>query len=221
VSVASALACGSTEAQPTPEPEGCVATSDCGDHQRCQASVCVERIPLPGISAGANACSVISCPDTEPGCCSAATASATGNRHQSYSSQPQMVRNVGSQGGEVRADFRFDAPNQQGWVTFQLGDELDLGKLELTARHTGVADRFLSVNTNQLDSGGCAFAFELQSRTAPEGESFGEVELDDNEFCYDAGQPGRASELAFAIFSDGPGPASLVISNITLTLTTE
>jgi hypothetical protein len=121
----------------------------------------------------------------------------------------------------VRASFSFDAPDQQGWVTFQLDGEHDLSELEFTGRHAGVADRFLSVNTNRLDDGGCAFGFELDPLPRRPGSEppfplGNDVSFSSANFCYGNGVPGRASELAFAIFSTQPGDASLVISNITL-----
>jgi hypothetical protein len=220
--LAGALACGGTEAEPPPDPLGCATSADCGEQQFCQANVCVQRISLTSISAGRDACSVMSCPDSDPDCCSGAAASATGNEHQDFTSQLHMLEYVGSTGGEVRAEFRFDASNQQGWVSFALGAELDLSKLEITGVRSGVSGRVLSVNTRQLDTVGCAFAFELDDANGSEGsaepvQDVAEVELTDGEFCYGDGRPGRARELAFAIFSTEPGVASLVISNITLT----
>jgi hypothetical protein len=200
----------------------CTSNADCADAQVCQSAACVSMKPIESRIVDAQACTIVSCPESESACCSAAAASATGNQNQSYSSQLQMLWNVGFNSGEVRADFRFDAPNQQGWLTFQLGAELDLDRLAFTGWHDGVSDHFLSVDTKQRDGGGCAFAFEPERRPAPDGSSIpfvlhGNVDLDDDSFCYGGGQPGRASELAFAIFSTEPGPATLVISNIKLT----
>ncbi len=183
--------------------------------------MCVERISITSRSAGGSACSVMSCPDGASDCCNSAVASATGNRWQQYGSRLHMLEDAGSRDGEVRADFNFDAPDQQGWVTFELDGEHDLSQLEFTGRHEGVADRFLSVNTNRFDTGGCAFAFDLQLQSRPPGSNppfvFGtDVSFSDGSFCYGDGIPGRASELAFAIFSTQPGSASLIISNITL-----
>jgi hypothetical protein len=225
------LACGGTEPErqpalepppaPAPAPAACVTNDDCGEEQVCQISACVERSSLTSISIGADACVVVSCPDSDPSCCSGALASATGNQRQSYSLQLHMLQHVETVAGEVRADFLFDAPNQQGWLTFQLGEELDLSRLQVTGRRFGHSDHFLSVNTNRADAGGgCAFAFELvepvDDGTAIVPEFMGEVALGDKDFCYGDGRPGRASELAFAIFSTEPGPASLIFSNITL-----
>jgi hypothetical protein len=167
--------------------------------------------PVP---AGELACSVVSCPFGTDICCSSVSASATGNDDQAYAPRVQLVDRARSSFGEVRAEFMFDAPNQQGWVTFELGDELDLSRLAFIGRHEGVADRFLAVNTNRLDDGGCAFSFDLD----PRGPfAFGnDVQFNNDAFCYGNGRPGRASELAFAIFSTRPGPAALVISNLAL-----
>jgi hypothetical protein len=221
VLVSGVLACGGTEAELTPAPAGCGTNDECAEQQVCQASVCVQGSSVSSRSAGDDACAVVSCPESNPACCSGAVATATGNGRQSYSPQLHMLQHVGSEGGAVRADFMFDAPNQQGWVTFELGGELELSRLELTAFHDGVADRYLSLNTNQLDRGGCAFAFELAGRSAPEGSpsplEFAQVKLNDDDNCYGGGHPGRASELAFAIFSLEPGPASLSISSLQLT----
>jgi hypothetical protein len=206
------------------EPAVCASNADCADTQFCQSAACVLRIPIESRLVDSQACTIVSCPESDSACCNTAAASATGNQNQAYSSQLQMLRETGFNAGEVHANFRFDAPNQQGWLTFQLGAELNLAKLEFTGWHDGVSDRFLSVNTKQLDGGGCAFAFELAPRATPAGSSipfvwYSDVDLDDDSFCYDGGRPGRASALAFAIFSLQPGPASLAISNITLTAT--
>jgi hypothetical protein len=210
------------EAGEAGEPTPCASNADCADNQVCQSAACVLSIPRDSRILDSRACSVMSCPASDLGCCSTAIVSATGNQNQAYSSQLQMLRDIGFDAGEVRAAFRFDAPNQQGWLTFQLGAELDLSRLEFTGWHDGVSDRFLSLITQQLDGGGCAFAFELEPRPAPPGSQIpfifqGNVESRDDSFCYDGGRPGRASELAFAIFSTQPGPATLAISNITLT----
>jgi Cys-rich repeat protein len=232
--VAGILACGGTEPPPepilAPEPEsmpmsmpmsmGCATNAECGEGQVCQASVCVERSSLSSVAIGADACVVVSCPDADPSCCSGALATATGNQRQSYSSQVHMLQEVEATAGEVRAEFRFDAPNQQGWLTFQFGEELGLSRLQVTGRRAGVSDRFLSVNTSRGDAGGCAFAFEPFEGDA-EGSALpreftADVELGDGAFCYGGGLTGRASELAFAIFSTEAGFASLVLSKITL-----
>jgi hypothetical protein len=221
-----ALGCGSgssaEEAEEAGEPTVCASNADCADTQVCQSAACVLRIPVESRSVDSQACSIVSCPESGAACCTAAAASATGNQNQAYSSQLQMLRETRFNAGEVRADFRFDGPNQQGWLTFELGAELDLARLEFTGWRDGVSDRFLSVDTKQLDGGGCAFAFELERRPAPPGSGipfvfYSDVDLGDGSFCYDGGLPGRASELAFAIFSTQPGPASFAISNITLT----
>jgi hypothetical protein len=226
VLLAGALGCGSgssaDEADDADEPAGCASNADCADTQVCQSAACVLDVPVESRLADSQACTIVSCPESDSTCCSTAAASATGNQSQAYSSQLQMLREIRFDAGEIRADFRFDAPNQQGWLTFQLGAELDLAKLEFTGWRDGVSDRFLSVNTKQLDGGGCAFAFELERRPAPAGSIapfvlYSDVDLSDRSFCYDGGRPGRASELAFAIFSTEPGPASLAITNITLT----
>jgi hypothetical protein len=223
--LAAGLACGSAASEGDGAPEeptpGCAEDAECSAGQVCQNAVCVQRISLSSRNAGPRACSVLSCPGGAGGCCSAAEASATGNQRQEFEPRLQLLDDADSSLGEVRAEFSFDAPDQQGWVTFQLDGEHDLSQLEFTGRHEGVADRFLSVNTNRLDDGGCAFAFDLQPVQQPPGSDppflFGsQVLFEDDDFCYGNGVPGRASELAFAIFSNSPGRASLIISNITL-----
>jgi hypothetical protein len=229
--LAAIFACGGTEPgleptvalppepEPPPAPVGCVTSAACGEGQVCQSSVCVDRSSLSSLSIGVDACVVVSCPDPDRNCCSGALASATGNQHQSYSSQLHMLQHVETGDGEVLAEFRFDAPNQQGWLTFQLGEELSLSSLQVTGRRDGVSDRFLSVNTSWGDADGCAFALSLgepdaEGAVPPEFQA--EVELGHDEFCYGGGLPGRARELAFAIFSTEAGIASLVLSKITL-----
>lgn len=225
LSLLAALACGSeaTEGDP-PEvaaPE-CVSNADCTSEQACLSSTCVQRISITSRDSGPWACSVLSCPDGAADCCSAAAASATGNIRQEYSSRLQLLESTNSSSGEVWAKFTFDAPDQQGWLTFQLDGEHDLSQLEFTGRREGVADRFLSVNTNRTDDGGgCAFGFDLQFQPQPPGSDppfrlGSDVFFGPSGFCYGNGIPGRASELAFAIFSTGPGEASLIISNIKL-----
>jgi len=217
VGLVSALACGGDAGLEGAEAAlGCGGASSCGSTP-CEGSACVvPRDPAP-IPAGELACSVVSCPPGTDICCSSVTASATGNDDQAYDRRVQLVESARSRFGEVRAEFMFDAPNQQGWITFELGAELDLSRLAFIGRHEGVADRFLAVNTNRLDDdeeGGCAFSFDLD----PRGPfAFGnDIFFNDDEFCYGPGRPGRASELAFAIFSTRPGAAALVISNLAL-----
>jgi hypothetical protein len=220
----SAAACGNATGDENvdTEPAGCTADEECSVGQVCEAAVCVDRLVVITRPAGPLACSVLSCPSGDGECCSAAAASATGNRRQDYESYLHMVRAADSVDGQVRADFRFDAPNQQGWLTFELAQEMDIRRLQFFGWHEGVADRFLSVNTNQADGGGCAFAFDLEWRPNPNPESEGgpqfvlgrDMQLDSDAFCYGGGEPGRATELAFAVFSTQPGPASLIISNI-------
>jgi hypothetical protein len=224
--LAGAFACGSVaseepEATPDPSVGQCLVDADCSGEQACRDAVCVQRVSITSRDSGRWACSVMSCPDGAENCCSAAAASATGNRRQEYVARLQLLDTTSSTLGEVRANFTFDAPDQQGWLTFQLDAEHDLAQIEFTGRHEGVADRFLSVNTNRFDAGGCAFGFDLQFLPRPPGSVppwvFGsDVSFSDADFCYGNGEPGRASELAFAIFSTGPGDASLIISNITL-----
>jgi hypothetical protein len=218
------LACGSAASEGEGAPEStaeCVSDAECAVEQTCQNAVCVQRISTTSRNAGPWACSVLSCPGGADNCCSAAEASATGNQRQEFEPRLQLLRSADSDVGEVRAEFTFSAPDQQGWVTFQLDGEHDLSQLEFTGRHEGVADRFLSVNTNRLGDGGCAFAFDLQFLPQPPGSEppfllGSQVSFNNGEFCYGNGVPGRASELAFAIFSTEPGLASLTISNITL-----
>lgn len=226
LSLAASLACGSAASEEDGDAAGpwgpeCASDAECTERQSCQNAVCVQRISNSSRDAGPWACSVLSCPGDVEGCCSAAAASATGNQRQRFAPRLQLLESADSSVGEVRATFTFDAPDQQGWVTFRLDGEHDLSQLEFTGRREGVADRFLSVNTNRLDSGGCAFAFDLQFLPQPPGADprfalGSEVSFSDADFCYGNGVPGRASELAFAIFSNGPGEASLIISNVTL-----
>jgi len=219
-----ALACGSAAAGGEAEEEAaaeCNSDADCVASQACQDAVCVQRVSVTSRDAGRDACSVMSCPAGAGACCSAASASATGNQRQEYTPRLQLLDFARSSVGEVRAKFTFDAPDQQGWVTFQLDGEHDLSELQFTGRHEGVADRFLSVNTNRFDSGGCAYGFELDPMPQPPGSDppfllGNEVSFSNANFCYGNGVPGRASELAFAIFSTQPGDAWLIISNITL-----
>lgn len=150
----------------------------------------------------------------------AAAASATGNESEGYASRNQMVVSASSDRNSVRATFSFDAADQQGWLIFQFGSELDLARLDVTGVHFGVADRFLTVNTNRSSEDGCSFGFELEPRPSPTGQGPGvlgnDVVFNSDNFCYGNGRPGRASELAFAIFAMHPGEATLVISNVTL-----
>ncbi len=132
-----------------------------------------------------------------------------------------MLREVNSTDGEVQAQFSFEKRDQQGWVTFELGQEMDIASLEFTGQHQGVADRYLTLNTKLSADSGCAYAFEPQPRQAPPGSGtrfvlMSEIDLDDDSFCYGGARPGRAAELAFAIFAIQPGPATLTISNVTL-----
>jgi hypothetical protein len=222
VLLAGALACGGTEVEPAPEPAGCVANADCGEGQICEAGSCMQSIPPTTISAGAEACSVVSCPGIAAECCSSAAASATGNQRDDHTTLLHMLQSVDSTDGTVRADYRFDAANQQGWIIFELGAELSLREIEIIGRHDGVSDRFLSVNVNQSDGGGCAFAFEFDpwppnAATAFTTERGARIGLEDADHCYRNGRPGLADELAFAIFSNDAGTASLMISRITLT----
>jgi hypothetical protein len=171
------------------------------------------------MSAGMSACNVVRCPPSEPGCCVAATATATGNESQGYASRNQMVSGAGSP-RDVRATFSFDAAGQQGWLSFDLGSELDLDRLDFTGFHDGAADRFLTVNTNLDSDSGCAFGFDLEPRPsasgAPSGLGDASISFANDNFCYGGASPGRARQVAFAIFSLRAGEATLSISNITL-----
>jgi hypothetical protein len=220
--LAGALGCGSSAAEADLDAS-CTTTAQCErDHQVCQNGACVERISLTSREAGDLACSVVTCP-RGTSCCSAAIASATSNANDEYVSRLHMLREVIASDGELRAEFSFEKRDQQGWVTFELGEEMDIASLEFTGLHQGVADRYLTVNTNLLDNTGCSYAFELQPRPAPPGSGTpfvfrSRIDLDDDSFCYGGARPGRAAELAFAIFATQPGPATLTISNITLQL---
>lgn len=209
---AGALACGG-EVGAGDVADDCVAGSSC-EPEPCDGLACVPPREVRPVPAGELACSVVSCPFGTDICCSSVSASATGNDDQAYAPRVQLVDSARSSFGEVRAEFTFDAADQQGWITFELGGELDLSRLAFIGRHEGVADRFLAVNTNRLDEGGCAFSFDLD----PRGPfAFGnDVQFNNDNFCYGNGRPGRASELAFAIFSTRPGQAALVISNLAL-----
>lgn len=190
--------------------------------ERCVDAACVAPSPPTSTSAGPFACSVVSCPPLQPLCCTAAAATAAGNESQGYASRNEMVSQASSVRGEVRATFSFDAPGQQGWLTFDLDSELELERLELTASHLGPADRFLTVNTTLSSDSGCAFGLELQPRPSPTGEGpfvqGNEVSFNNNndDFCYGGAVPGHASQIAVAIFALHPGDATLIISNITL-----
>lgn len=217
------LACGGSSEDAPLERGGCASAAECSDGQQCIDSLCVVQSSPSTSSAGVFACSVINCPPSQPSCCMTAEASATGNESQDYVVRNEMVERTFSFPGEVRANFSFDASDQQGWVTFQLGAELDLERLDFTGRVSGVADRFLSVNTNRSSDTGCSFGFELELRPPPSGQGpfllgNDNILINDNGFCYGNGnpRPGRARELAFAIFSLQPGDASLIITNLTL-----
>jgi hypothetical protein len=217
-SLLGAIGCGAAEgdAEPPCELTGeCVVAGACRGEGCEAASAPPETEPIEG-----GVCTLVSCPPGVGTCCTGAVVSATGNGRQLYQSRLKMVDEARYVGGELRADFSFDAPNQQGWVKFALSEEMDLSRLECWRE--GVADRFLVVNTNQADGGGCSFGFDVEPRPLPAGSSVpfmlgSTVPFANNlASCYDGGNPGRASELAFAIFSTIKGEASLVISNITL-----
>jgi hypothetical protein len=214
------LGCGgsSSEAEPA-GPAACIADDECADGQQCVDAACVEPSPPASMDAGRSACSVVICPQSRPRCCTAAAASANDNGSQGYASRNQMVMSASSVPGEVQATFFFDAPDQQGWLTFELDSELELERLDFTGYHSGAADRFLTVNTNSSSDDGCSFGFELDPRPAPPGQGpwYGnDVAFNNGLFCYGSGSPGHASQLAFAIFAMRPGEATLRISNITL-----
>jgi hypothetical protein len=219
--LAGALSCGSPTAEDEIDVASCTTTAQCErDHQICQNGACVESISLTTRHAGEHACSVVTCP-FGTSCCSAAVASATSNAGDGYVSRLHLLEEVIADDGELSAVFFFEERDQQGWVTFELGEEMDIASLEFTGSHQGVADRYLTVNTKRLDNTGCAYAFDLQPRPAAPGSGVpfvfrSRISLDDDSFCYGDAPPGRAAELAFAIFSTQPGPATLTISNITL-----
>jgi hypothetical protein len=214
------LGCGGSPNRESAEPPpGCASDDECADGEQCIDSACVAPSPAPAMSAGMSACNVVSCPASEPRCCLAATATATGNESQGYASRNQMVSDASSL-RDVRALFSFDAAGQQGWLSFDLGSELDLDRLEVTGFHGGAADRFLTVNTNLDSDSGCAFGFDLEPRPSPPGAPFvlGDaiISFNNDDFCYGGARPGRARQVAFAIFSLRAGEATLSISNITL-----
>jgi hypothetical protein len=220
LALASAFGCGAAEGEGEPP---CELTGECVVASACRGEGCDEAAPPPATTpVEGGACSLVTCPQGVADCCTGAVASATGNGRQQYQSRLQMVKGARYAARELRADFSFDAPNQQGWVKFALSEEMDLSRLEFWGWPEGVADRFLVVNTNQSDDGGCSFGFDVEPRQAPAGSNvpvmLGSIVPFANNLasCYDGGAPGRASELAFAIFSNIRGDASLVISNITL-----
>jgi hypothetical protein len=220
--LALALGCGGSSNEQSTEPSGCASDDECAAGEQCVDAACVAPSPPTSMSAGMFACSVVSCPPSRPSCCTAAAATAAGNESQGYASRNEMVSQASSVRGEVRATFSFDAPGQQGWLTFELGSELELDRLELTGYHIGAADRFLTVNTNLSSDSGCAFGFELQPRPPPTGKGpfvqGNEVSFNSNndDFCYGGAVPGHASQIAVAIFALHPGVATLSITNITL-----
>jgi hypothetical protein len=212
------LGCGGSPAEEAAEPLGCTSDDECAEGEQCVDAGCVAPSPAPSMSAGMLACSVVSCPPSQPSCCTAAAATAAGNESQGYASRNEMVwRASSSLEGGVSASFSFDAPGQQGWLTFELDSELELDRLEFIGQHFG-ADPFLTVNTNLSSDSGCAFGFDLEPRPPPTGARGANISFDndDDEFCYGGARPGQARQLAFAIFSMHPGVATLFISNITL-----
>jgi hypothetical protein len=218
--LASSLGCGSTEAEDAPP---CELTGQCAVASVCPGGGCegppdasVISKPIEG-----SVCNMVACPLGNFACCSGAVASATGSGRVQYADRPESVRDVRYEAGVLRADFSFSAPNQQGWVTFELTDEMDLSRLDFFGHAQGVADRFLVVNTNQVDDGGCSFGFDVEPRPPPFGVGpfvpGSVVPFESNgASCYGGGRPGRANELAFAIFSNAAGNASLVITNLML-----
>jgi len=214
------LGCGSPSDEVSPEPPpGCASDDECADGEQCVDTACVAPSPPSGTSAGMFACSVVTCSPAQPNYCLAVTATATGNESQGYASRNQMVSRAGYF-RDLSATFAFDAAGQQGWLTFDLGSELDLDRIEFTGFHVG-ADPFLTVNTNLDSDSGCAFGFDLDPQPSPPGGppvlgndiSF---DNDNDDFCYGGARPGHANQVAFAIFSTHPGEAMLMISNITL-----
>jgi hypothetical protein len=219
LSLAGAFGCGGAEGEGEPP---CELTGECVVAGACRGAGCGEASPPAARPIEGDACVLVTCPQGGDTCCTGAVASATGNGRQLYQSRPQMVSEVRYINGELRVDYSFDSPNQQGWVKFALSDEMDLSRLEFWGRPDGVADRFLVVNTNQADGGGCSFGFDVEPRPTPLGTGApflagSTVPFANNlASCFDRGTPGRASELAFAIFANGQGTGSLIISNITL-----
>lgn len=193
----------------------CTSAAECGDGQLCEGDVCVEATAEPVTAP--EACAVLSCPGEAP-CCRAM--SATGAHD--YETTVELVEEVAVSRGQVKATFAFTEAGQQGWVVFDLGVELDLARVGFSGRYDGVADRFLTLSANGSEGGGCVFAFELQPRPAPAGSPApfvlgSEVPLVGDDFCFERGVPGRASELVFGIFAAQRGRASLTISEVKLT----
>jgi hypothetical protein len=219
--LAAASGCGGAEAD---EALPCELTGQCAVASVCRGEDCDPAPPDASVSSTpveGPACALFICPLGSGDCCTGAYASATGSGRVQYADRPQSVRDARFEAGVLRADFSFSAPNQQGWVTFSLSEEMDLSRLEFFGYVDGVADRVLAVNTNQADDGGCSFGFDIELRPRPFGTgpfvpgSSVPFEGDDAS-CYEGGSPGRANELAFAIFANARGNASLVITNIML-----
>lgn len=220
-SYVTSIGCGASTRDVAPGAS-CAATEQCSEGQLCENEVCVE-VAAAAVAAP-EACGVLSCPEGEATCCRAmtATATASGSGAQDYETRLDLVEEVAVSGGQVKATFSFTEAGQQGWVTFDLGVELELARVGFSGRHDGVADRFLTLSANGREGGGCVFAFELQPRPAPAGSEVpfvlrSEVPLVGDDFCFERGVPGRASELVFGIFAAQRGRASLTVSKVTLT----
>ncbi|HWO15069.1 MAG TPA: hypothetical protein VNN80_36450, partial [Polyangiaceae bacterium] len=81
-------ACGGEADGVVPECGGAAPCSDVA----CEGPDCAAAEPIPArMPAGELACSVVSCPPGTDICCSSVSASATGNRAQSYASRMQLV----------------------------------------------------------------------------------------------------------------------------------
>lgn len=220
-SYVTSIGCGASTSDDT-LGASCASREECSDGQLCENEVCVG--PATGSVAAPEACAVLSCPEGEPSCCRGmtATAIASGLGPQDYETRLDLVEEVSFSNGEVKVIFSFTEAGQQGWVVFDLGAERELSRVGFRGSHDGVADRFLTLSANGRQGGGCVFAFELQPRPAPVGSSVpfvrgSEVPLVSDDFCFEGGAPGRASELVFGVFASQRGRASLTVSDVTLT----
>lgn len=199
----------------------CAAAADCEGGQRCERGSCVDAAEERELAAPLQGCAVLSCPGDAADCCRAVSATATASEDEDYAARFDLVEEIAVSRGEVKASFTFTEAGQQGWVAFQLGEELELSRVTFTGRYAGVADRFLTLSANRRQGGGCVFAFELQPRPAPPGSVApfvlaSDVPLVGDDFCFARGVPGRASELVFGIFASQRGEASLTVSDVIL-----
>lgn len=213
--------CGASSSDGAPEAS-CGSARECEAGERCEGGACVAAsAEVEGALAASAGCGVLSCPGGVGSCCRGVSALASGSGAQAFAARGDLVGAIAFERGAVTATFSFTEPGQQGWVAFDLGRELELSGVSFSGRQAGVADRLLTLSANRREGGGCVFAFALQPRPAPEGSGVpfvlgSEVALLSNDFCFDRGVPGRASELVFGISASGRGEASLTVSQVTL-----